>query len=124
MAATIGFELAGFGDGNVEISCSPDGFHYSPYGTAHGGLAATLLDSATGCAVQSKLPAGTGYATLNLAVNYLRPVTAGSGKVRCIGRVVSLGRTVALSEGELTDSTDRLLARATSTCIIISPSVN
>ncbi len=52
MAATLGFELSEFGDGEVEIVCSPEGFHYNPYGTAHGGLAATLLDSATGCAVQ------------------------------------------------------------------------
>ncbi len=121
MAAMLGFELAEFGDGEVEIVCSPGGFHYDPYGTAHGGLAATLLDSATGCAVQSKLPAGTGYATLNLAVNYLKPTTTGSGEIRCVGRVVSLGRTVAVSQGELTDSTDRLLARATATCIIINP---
>lgn len=121
MASTLGFELSGFSDGEVELVCSPNGFHYNPYGTAHGGLAATLLDSATGCAVQSQLAAGTGYATLNLAVNYLKPVTAGSGDVRCVGRVVSLGRTVAVSEGELFDSTARLSARAPATCIIIKP---
>lgn len=121
MAATLGFELSGFGDGEVEISCTPEGFHYNPYGSAHGGLAATLLDSATGCAVQSRLPTGTGYATLNLAVNYLKPVTTASGLLRCVGKVVSLGRAVAVSEGELTDSADRLLARAIATCIIINP---
>ena len=121
MAATLGFELSEFSDGEVEIVCSPEGFHYNPYGTVHGGLAATLLDSATGCAVQSQLAAGTGYATINLAVSYLRPVVADSGEVRCVGRVVSLGRTVAVSEGELTDSNDRLLARATATCVIINP---
>ena len=121
MASTLGFELSGFSNGEVEIVCSPNGFHYNPYGTAHGGLAATLLDSATGCAVQSKLAAGVGYATLNLTVNYLKPVTASSGGVRCVGRVISLGRTVAVSEGELFDSTARLLARATATCIIINP---
>ena len=63
MASTLGFELSGFSAGEVEIVCSPNGFHCNPYGTAHGGLAATLLDSATGCAVQSQLAAGTGYAT-------------------------------------------------------------
>ena len=66
-------------------------------------------------------PPGTGYATLNLTVNYLKPVTTGLGEVRCKGRVVSLGRTVAVSEGELTDAAGRLLARATATCIIIHP---
>jgi uncharacterized protein (TIGR00369 family) len=121
MAATLGFQLVSFGDGEVEITCSPDGFHYNPYGTVHGGLAATLLDSATGCAVQSQLPVGTGYATLNLAVNYLRPVTTGTGDLHCIGRVVSLGRAVAVSEGEITDSSDRIIARASATCIIINP---
>ncbi len=124
MASTLGFQLSTFGDGEVEIACSPGDFHYNPYGTVHGGLAATLLDSATGCAVQSKLPAGTGYATLNLAINYLRPVTTESGDLRCIGRVVSLGRTVAVSEGELTDSSDRIVARAMATCIILNPAAS
>lgn len=121
MAATLGFQLSTFCDGEVEITCLPDGFYYNPYGTVHGGLAASLLDTATGCAVQSRFPAGTGYATLNLAVNYLRPVTKGSGDLLCIGRDVSLGRTVAVSEGELTDSSDRIIARAAATCIIINP---
>ncbi|MEE8376242.1 MAG: PaaI family thioesterase [Acidimicrobiia bacterium] len=121
MASTLAFRLTDFGEGFVEISCTPDGFHYNPYGTAHGGLAATLLDSATGCAVQSQLPAGVGYATLNLAVSYLRPLTARTGEVRCVGRVVSIGRTVAVSEATLLDPSDKALARATATCLIINP---
>jgi uncharacterized protein (TIGR00369 family) len=121
MASTLAFRLTDFGEGFVEISCTPDGFHYNPYGTAHGGLAATLLDSATGCAVQSQLPAGVGYATLNLAVSYLRPLTARTGEVRCLGRVVSIGRTVAVSEATLLDPSDKALARATATCLIINP---
>lgn len=120
MAATLGFELLEFGEGEVDISCRPKGFHYNPYGSAHGGLAATLLDSATGCAIQSRLSAGTGYATLNLAVSYLRPITTDMDEIRCAGNVVSLGRTVAVSEGKLTDTSDRLLARATATCIIVN----
>jgi uncharacterized protein (TIGR00369 family) len=118
--ATIAFELSSFGDGEVELTCTPDEFHFNPYGTVHGGLVASLLDTATGCAIHTRLPAGTGYATLNLAVNYLRPVTIETGTVRCVGRVVSMGRTVAVSEGEVIDGSDRVLARATSTCILLT----
>jgi uncharacterized protein (TIGR00369 family) len=120
MAATLGFELEGFGDGQVEIACNPDEFHYNPYGMVHGGLAATLLDTATGCAIQTRLPAGAGYATLNLLVNYLRPITTETGPVHCEGKVVSMGRTVAISEAEVVDESGRVLARATATCLLIN----
>ena len=119
IAATLGFELADYGDGHVEISCVPDEFQYSPYGMLHGGLAATLLDSATGCAIHTRLPVGTGYATLNLNVSYLRPITIETGPVRCIGTVSSMGKRVATAEAELLDGRDRRLAHATSTCLII-----
>ncbi len=84
-------------------------------------MAATLLDTATGCAIQTRLPAGAGYATLNLAVNYLRPITTETGPVRCLGKVVSMGRTVAVSEATVVDETGRALARATATCLLINP---
>ncbi len=121
MAATLGFELSVIGDGEVEIGCTPAEFHYNPYGTVHGGLTAALLDTASGCAIQTRLPAGTGYATLNLAVNFLRPITVETGPVRCIGSVISMGRTVAVSEAKVVDQSDRILARATATCLVISP---
>lgn len=120
IAATLGFELADFGDGYVEIGCTPEEFHYNPYGTVHGGLIATLMDTATGCAVHTRLPAGAGYATLNLAVNYLRPITIETGPVRCVGKVVSMGRTVAVSEADIFDGSGRVLARATATCLLVS----
>ncbi len=121
IAATLGFELEGFGEGHVEIICTPEEFHYNPYGMVHGGLAATLLDTATGCAIQTRLPAGAGYATLNLAVNYLRPITAETGRVRCSGKVVSMGRTVAVAEADVADESGRVLARATATCLLVNP---
>ena len=121
IAATLGFELEDFGDGHVKIVCTPQEFHYNPYGMVHGGLAATLLDTATGCAIQTRLPAGAGYATLNLAVNYLRPITTDTGAIRCVGKVVSMGRTVAVSEAEVIDESERVLARATATCLLINP---
>ena len=121
IAATLGFELSEFGDGHVEIGCSPGEYHYSPYGTVHGGLAATLLDTATGCAIQTRWPAGTGYTTLSLTVSYLRPITIETGPVRCIGKVVSMGRSVAVSEASVVDASDRVLARGTATCLLIKP---
>jgi len=121
IAATLGFGLVDYGDGRVEISCVPEEFQYNPYGTLHGGLAATLLDTATGCAVHTRLSAGTGYATLNLNVSYLRPMTVDTGSVRCIGIVSSMGTRVAVAEAELLDGRDRKLAQATSTCLIVTP---
>ena len=121
MADTLGFELTDFDEGHIEITCKPEGFHYSPYGMVHGGLAATLLDSATGCAIQARLLAGEGYATLNLTVSYLRPITPDTGTVRCIGNVVSMGRQVAVAEAKVIDESDRELARASATCILIKP---
>lgn len=121
IAATLGFELASYRDGHVEISSVPEEFQYSPYGMLHGGLAATLLDTATGCAIHTRLPAGTGYATLNLNLSYLRPITIETGPVRCLGRVSSMGSRVAVAEAELLDARGQSLAQATSTCLIIRP---
>ena len=120
MAATLGFELVGFSEGQVEIGCVPSGYHYNPYGSVHGGLAATLLDTATGCAVHTRLPAGTGYATVNLNVSYIRPLTVEVGPVRCIGTVASLGKRLAVADAELVDGAGRRLAKGTASCLLIS----
>ena len=121
MAETLGFEVGDFGDGYIELVCTPEEFHYNPFGTLHGGLAATLLDTAAGSATATRLPAGVGYTTINLAVNFLKPITTETGQVRCLGKVVSMGRTVAVSEAEVVDKSERVLARATATCILINP---
>ena len=120
MAATLGFRLVAFDEGRVEIACDPEEFHYNPYGMVHGGLAATLLDTATGCAIHTLLPAGVGYATLDLHVTYLRPVTTQSGSLTCVGTVTSRGRRVAVAEATLLGQ-DRRVAQATSTCLIVEP---
>jgi uncharacterized protein (TIGR00369 family) len=121
IAATLGFELWDNGDGHGVIGCTPSEFPYSPYGMVHGGLAATLIDTATGCAIQTRLPAGTGYATLNLAASYLRPITTDTGPVRCIGEVISMGRTVAVSEASVVDASECVFARVAATCLLIKP---
>lgn len=120
IAETIDFELVDFGDGTVDVRCVPAEYHYSPYGMLHGGIAATLLDTVTGCAVHTRLAAGVGYATLALNVNYLRPITIETGPVVGRGSVTSIGKRVAVAEGVLEDAGGKRLALATSTCLIMS----
>jgi uncharacterized protein (TIGR00369 family) len=97
---------------------SPNEDHYNPLGTVHGGYAATMLDGAIALAVQTSLPAGTGYATLDLKVTYIRAMTAASGPIRAEGRIIHMGRRMAATEGTLTDKDGRLCAHATATCMI------
>ncbi len=107
--------------GKVTFTLQPEEFHYNPIGTVHGGVICTLLDSASACAVHSLLPAGTGYTSLELKVNFIRPVTARSGLMQCIGTVVNLGRRTAVAEAKLFDAAGKLHALCTQTCLILSP---
>jgi uncharacterized protein (TIGR00369 family) len=93
----------------------------NPMGTVHGGIIATLLDSAVGCAVQTVLPDGAGYTTLSLELKYLRPVALDAGELTATGTVVHAGRRQATAEGRLTDAAGRLLATATTTCLVFTP---
>jgi len=106
-------------EGRVIFAAQPAEYHYNPLGTVHGGLAATLLDSALGCAIHSTLQAGTGYTTLELKVNYLRPMTRESGMMYCEGKVIHVGGRIATAEGRLTDADGKLYAHGTTTCIIL-----
>lgn len=121
IAATLGFTLDEVAPGRVQFSVEPGEFHYNPIGSVHGGVYATLLDSATGCAVHTMLPAGVGYTSLDLTVKFLRPITVGTGRVRAIGTVPHLGGRTALAEAQLLDSADRLLATAVSSILLIRP---
>jgi uncharacterized protein (TIGR00369 family) len=105
-------------EGRVVVEMPAREFHYNPLGTVHGGVLSTLLDTATGCAVHSTLPAGVGYTSMDLNVKYLRPVTVDSGVLRCEGTVISRGRRTALAEARLTDGSGRLVAHATSSCLL------
>jgi uncharacterized protein (TIGR00369 family) len=118
IAATLGFTLEEFESGRAVFAIEPGEEHYNPIGSVHGGVYATMLDSAAGCAVQSVLPAGMGYTSLDLTVKFLRPITVDTGKVRAVGTVLSQGRRTALAQAELLDPTDRLLAHATSSCML------
>ncbi|MFG1739880.1 PaaI family thioesterase [Micromonospora chalcea] len=105
-------------EGRVAVELLPQEFHYNPLGTVHGGVLSTLLDTAAACAVHTTLPAGVGYTSLDLNVKFLRPVTVDTGTLRCEGTVLQRGRRTALAEARLTDPANRLVAHATSTCLI------
>jgi uncharacterized protein (TIGR00369 family) len=119
--ATLGFSLDVVEPGRVEFSFAPEEYHYNPIGSVHGGVYATLLDSATGCAVHTMLPAGVGYTSLDLTVKFLRAITVDTGRVRCIGTVPHLGGRTALAQAELLDDKDRLLGTAVSSILLIRP---
>jgi uncharacterized protein (TIGR00369 family) len=113
-------DLAGLDaeEGRVTFYLDPQEFHYNPLGSVHGGVISTLLDSAAGCSVHSTLPAGVGYTSLDLNVKFLRPVTVATGRLTCVGEVLQRGRRTALAEARLTDPAGRLLAHATSSCLL------
>ena len=104
--------------GVVAFTSVPGFRHYNPIGSVHGGYAATLLDSAMGLAVQSALPAGSGYTTLEFKVSFIRGMTKDTGPVRTEGRTLNVGRRAATAEARITDAKGRLLAHATTTCLV------
>ena len=114
----IGISLSEIRDGEVVFVCTPQKEFYNPWGNTHGGFAATLLDSAVGCCIQTKLPAGVSYTTLELKVNYIRPMTVNTGQVRSIGKALHVGRRSAVAEGQVVDKNDKLIATATTTCMV------
>jgi uncharacterized protein (TIGR00369 family) len=115
----IGFELVELGEGRASFALDPAQRHYNPLGTVHGGIAATLLDSAMGCAVHTTLGEDEAYTTLELKVNYVRAITEATGRVVATGSVIHRGGRVATAEARLTDDDGRLLAHGTSTCLIV-----
>jgi uncharacterized protein (TIGR00369 family) len=120
IAALMGFELVEAAEGRAVFESVPGAELYNPIGTVHGGYAATLLDSALGCAVHTTLPAGGAYTTLSLEVKYLRPITVDTGRVRVIGEVEHRGRRQATAVAHLkTIGEGKLLASGTSTCMIL-----
>jgi uncharacterized protein (TIGR00369 family) len=118
IAETLGYDLVEATRGRVVGTVTPNGRHLNPAGTVHGGLAATLLDSCMGLAIHSMLEKGVGSTTLEFKISLLRPITPDTGPVTAEGVVVSCGRRVGTAEGRLTDRQGRLLAHATTTCLI------
>jgi len=118
IGALMNFGIVELGEGYAVFDVEPAEYHYNPICVVHWGLAATLLDSAMGCAVHSTLPAGTGYTTLEIKVNFVRPMTAGTGRVRCEARLVHRGGRTATAEGRVVDEAGKLYAHGTTTCLI------
>lgn len=114
----LGFRVSEVEFGRVAFAYTPVFDHYNPLGTVHGGIAATLLDSVMGCCIHTTLKAGIGYTTVEIKVNYVRAMTDRTGPVRAEGKVVNVGSRIATSEGRLTDSSGKLLAHGTTTCLV------
>ncbi|ORB66025.1 PaaI family thioesterase [Mycolicibacterium tusciae] len=112
------FAIAEAHEGRVVFTCQPDESAYNPIGAIHGGLICTLLDSVTGCAVHSTLPAGKGYTSIEIKVNYLKAVRLSSGVLTAVGTVVKTGSRVGFSDGVVTDESGAIVATATSTLLI------
>lgn len=118
IARLMDFAVTELGSGRAVFTGRPGRQHYNPSGTVHGGFAATLLDSAMGCAVHTLVPKGQGFTTLEIKVNYVRPMFDDTGEVRCEASVINMGKTVATADGKLIDGKGRLIAHGTTTCLI------
>ncbi len=121
LADVLGFRLEEIESGSVVVTLEPQEFHYNPAGVLHGGMAATLFDSSLGCAVQTMLAPGYIAPTMQLQVNYIRPVTVATGKLFCSGKVIHIGKKSATAEGRLVDRDGRLYAFSTGTFILTGP---
>ena len=119
ICAVLDYRLVEVEPGHAVFEISPGEQHYNPIGVVHGGIAMTLLDSAMGCAVQTQMPAGGGYTTLEAKTNLVRPISSETGRLRAIGKVVHVGKRVATAEARLEDPSGKLFAHATSTCIVL-----
>ena len=119
MARLMGMDLVEAEEGRALFAAVPTDDFYNPIGSVHGGFAATLLDSAMGCAVQTMLPQDVGYTTLELSLNLVRGITVATGRVLCEGRTIHVGRRTATAEARLTaEATGKLLAHGTTTCLV------
>jgi uncharacterized protein (TIGR00369 family) len=117
----FGLEWVSVSHGDIVMAATPDESLYNPIGMVHGGVASTLLDSAAGCAVHSTLAAGVGYSSIELKVNFLRPIHAGKGALHVHGWVVKTGSRVGFAEADIRDDNGRVLATASTSCLIMTP---
>ena len=119
IAKLLSMDLVEVEAGKAVFQLTPAEQHYNPIGVVHGGIAFTMLDSAMGCCVQTMLPAGKGYTTLEIKANLVRAITLKTGPIRATGKVVHLGRQTATAEARLEDAAGKLYAHGTTTCLIL-----
>ena len=120
IAETLGMVNFGGERGAITVELDPEVRHYNPIGVVHGGVISTLLDTAAGCSVHSTLKPGEGYTSLDLTVKFLRPVTTESGRLKAVGQVLQRGRRTSLAQAQLFDGSGKLVAHATSSCMIFA----
>ena len=118
MAQLVGLTPELAEDGRVIFAMTPAEYHYNTMGVVHGGAIATLVDTALGCAVMSKMPQGNGYTTVELHLNVVRPVTAATGRILCEAIIVHSGSRMATAEAKVRDESGKLYAHATTTCFV------
>jgi uncharacterized protein (TIGR00369 family) len=118
IAGTLGYDVAEATSGRVIVTLDPTDRHLNPAGTVHGGLAATLLDSCMGLAIQSTLDKGVAQTTVEFKISLVRPITPQTGPIRAEGSVLNCGRRIGTAEGRIVDGAGRLLAHGTTTCLI------
>ena len=118
MAQTLDYDITEAENGRVVVTANPKEIHLNPWGTVHGGLAATMLDSCMGLAIQSTLDKSIGSTTLEFKISFVRPITPETGPIRAEGTVISRGRRVGTAEGRVIDRYGRLLVHGTTTCLI------
>ncbi len=119
VAVLIGYTISEVENGRVVFELEPAEYHYNPFASMHGGIISTVLDSAMTSAVLSALPLGVGCSTLEIKVNFVRPITSQTGRLRCEGKIVHIGSRIAIAEGKVMDSRDKLHAYAVNTCLIL-----
>ena len=118
LGVLLGFKCIEIEDGLAVFAGEPGENHYNPQGVVHGGWTASILDSALGCAIETRIPVGSTYGTIELKVNYVRPITATTGLMTCRAEAVHSGRRLATSEGRLVDTSGKLYAHGSCTCMI------
>jgi uncharacterized protein (TIGR00369 family) len=119
IAVLMGFSITKVEPGYALFECDPAEYHYNPIGVVHGGLACTLLDSCMSCAIQTTVPAGSAYTTLELKVHLVRAITSKTGHLRAEGRLIHGGSRMGTAEGKLIDKDGKIYAHGTTTCMII-----
>jgi uncharacterized protein (TIGR00369 family) len=119
IAKLLGMDLVDVEEGKAVFALTPAEQHYNPIGMVHGGIAFTMLDSAMGCTVQTMLPPGKGYTTLEMKANLVRAITLNTGPIRATAKIVHMGRQTATAEGRIEDAAGKLYAHGTTTCLIL-----
>jgi uncharacterized protein (TIGR00369 family) len=118
VARLLGYHVVEVEEGHVVLEMTPSEYHYNPFGTVQGGVASSILDATTGATVYTTLPVGTSHTSLDLKVNFVRPITSRVGRMRCDGRIVHRDHDIAIAEARLTDINGELYVVGSSTCMI------